>query len=164
MHRPRPKAMEMLKCVLSVVEAKVDSEVILLEIQLTPVAVIGVFDADDGLSKVCQTEEKSLLNFFELAALDVIGLTMFVVSVAEKVVPTTKIRGEVGIDKRHIIVNASDLENFLASEADLFIPRAALLVIVALFPLGTELTAVPSFLDVAEQFDAEFVGVQPSRV
>ncbi len=63
-----------------------------------------------------------------------------------------------------VVVDAADLEDFLATQAELLIPAAAGGFVVAGFPFGAELAFVPAFLDVAEQFDTEFVRVEAAGV
>ena len=51
---------------------------------------------------------------------------------------------------------------FLPAEAELLVPVALLLQVVALVVLLAELAGVPAVLDVAEQLDAELVRVEPA--
>src|SRR5438270_9950316 len=59
----------MAQRVLRVVELQVDPEVLVVQVELAPVAVVAVLDPDDRLAEVGQAEQQPLLDLLELAAL-----------------------------------------------------------------------------------------------
>ena len=163
MDRARPEAVEVTQRILRVVELQVDPEVVVLKVKLAPVAVVAVLDPDDRLAEVGETEKQTFLDLLELAALDLVRLVRLVVLEAEHVVPPAEVRRQERVDERHVAVDPPDLEDLLPPEAELLVPPPALVVIVAILIIGAELSLVPPLLDVAEQLDAELVGVEPAR-
>src|SRR6185503_12152879 len=85
---------------------------------------------------------------------------LFLPGEAEQFVIDTELRGEEGVDEGNIVMNAPDLEDFLSAEAELFIPLALFLHILALFPLLAETAGVPAVFDVAQEFQADLVGIE----
>src|SRR5262249_45845320 len=164
MHRPRPDAVEVAQRVLGVVEFQVDPEMVMMEVKLIPIPIVAVLDTDDWLAEIRQTEQQTLLDLLELATLDLVGLILVVVLEAEEAVTAAEVRGEEGIDERHVVVDPAHLEDLLAAQAELLVPPAALLVVVAVLVLGAELPLVPALLDIAEELDAQLVGVEPARL
>jgi hypothetical protein len=59
-------------------------------------------------------------------------------------------------------VHAADLEDLLTALVQAGIPGAALLDRVALVVFLAEAALVPALLDVAEQLDADLVGIEPA--
>ena len=59
-------------------------------------------------------------------------------------------------------MDPADLEDLLPAQAEPLVPAPAGLVVVALFVFGAELSLVPALFDVAEQLDAELVGIEPA--
>ena len=57
---------------------------------------------------------------------------------------------------------APHLEDFLAAQAEVLVPLAALVQVVAVVILLAELAGIPAVLDVAKKLDAELVGVDPA--
>ena len=152
----------MAQRVLGVVELQVDSEVVVVEVKLAAVPVVAVLDPDDRLAEVGQAEEQAFLDLLELAALDLVSLVLIVVLVAEELVAAAEVGRQEGIDERHVVVDPPDLEDLLAAQAELLVPAGGAVVVVALVLLGAELPLVPALLDVAEQLDAELVGIEPA--
>ena len=60
-------------------------------------------------------------------------------------------------------MDAAHLEDFLPAQAELLVPVAPLVQIVALVVFLAELAGVPALLDVAQKLDAQLVGVDPPR-
>src|SRR5262249_57143396 len=112
--------------------------------------------------EVGQAEQQPLLDLPELPALDLVRLVLVVVLVAKELVAAAEVGGQEGVDEGDVGVEPPDLEDLPAAQAELLVPPAAGLLVVALLPLGPELTLVPPLLDVAEQLDPELVRVEPA--
>ena len=119
----------MTESILRVIEFQVDTEVLVKQIELAPVAVIPILHADDGLTEVGQVEQEPLLDLLELPAFDLVGVVLIVVLVAEELIPAAEILGEERVDERHVIVNAPDFEDFLPAQANRFVPFPPRLVV-----------------------------------
>ena len=66
------------------------------------------------------------------------------------------------VDEGHVVVDPADLEDFLPAQARRRVSQFALGgQVVALVVFLAEAAAVPAVFDVAEQLDAELVGIQP---
>src|SRR5262249_13149817 len=115
------------------------------------------------LAEVGQVEQQPLLDLLELAALDLVHLALVVVPVAEHLVAPAEVRGEELVDEGHVVVDPPDLDDLLTAQAELLVPVPPDVVVVALLPLGAELTPVPPLLYVAQQFDAHLVRIKPAR-
>ena len=82
-HRAGPEAVQVSQRVLGVVELQVDSEMVMVQVKLASVPIVAILDPNDRLAEIGQTEQKTLLDLLELAALDLIHLGLIVVSVTE---------------------------------------------------------------------------------
>ncbi len=158
---PRPEPVEVGQGVAGIVDLQIDTVVLVFEKKLAAVFVVAVANLDDRTADVGQTVEKAFFNFGEFAAFDVVGVGIFVVVEGEELVLAAKVEREELVDKHQVVVDAADFENFLAAEAGASIPIAALAHIVALVVFFAEAAAVPAIFDVAEQLDAEFIGIEP---
>src|SRR3954452_8918192 len=124
-HGTGPEAVEMTQGVLRMVDAQVDSEVLVQQVQLAAIAVIAVLDPDDRLAEVGQVEEEPLLDLLELAALDLIRVVLVVVLVTEELVALAEVLSQERADECHVIVDLADLEDLLAAQPELFVPLPA---------------------------------------
>src|SRR5271157_2299376 len=116
MHRTGPKAVEMAECVLRVVKLQIDAEVLVKQVELSSVAVIPVLDPDDRLTEIGQVEQQPLLDLLELTALDLVSVVLIVVLVTEELMTSAEVEGQEGVDERHIVVNAANLEDLLPAK------------------------------------------------
>ena len=89
--RSRPEAVQVTERVLGVVEPEVHAEILVMQVELAPVAVVGVLDPDDRLPEIRQVEQQPLLDLLELAALDFVHLGLVVVAIAEELVSTAEV-------------------------------------------------------------------------
>src|SRR5690606_15236662 len=73
--------------------------------------------------------------------------------------------GQKLVEEGHVVVILTNLEDPLLPEPEAQVPVPALGEVITSVPLSSKLTFVPTLLDVPEQLDAEFVGVQlaPAR-
>ena len=110
--------------------------------------VVRIEDSNGRLSEIRQGEKYLLLHFFELSGIHQKLSFLFVVFVAKEAVLSTKIDGEIFIDKGDVGINLSHLEKFFATETELLIPHAALGHVLAFFPLFTKTTFVPSIFNI----------------
>src|SRR3954447_11469207 len=134
----------MTQRILRVVELQVDPEMLVVEVQLTTVPVVAVLHPDDRLAEVGQAEEQAILDLLELAALDLVRLVLVVVLEAEHLVASAEVGRQERVDEGDVGVEPADLEDLLPAQADLLVPPAAHLVVVALLVLGPELPLVPA--------------------
>ena len=70
MHRPAPEELEVGQRVRRLVQAQVDSVVLVPQQQFAAVAVVAVHYIDPRFAEVRQAEQQPLLDFLELARLD----------------------------------------------------------------------------------------------
>src|SRR3954452_21666742 len=148
MSRTGPQAMEMSQCILCMVQPQVDPKMLVLQVELAPVAVVAVLDPDDRLAEIRQVEQEPLLDLLELAALDLVRIVLVVVFVAEKLITLAEILRQIRVDEGHIVMDAADLEDLLPAQAKLLVPLAADFVIVAFLPFWAELPLVPTIFDI----------------
>ena len=130
------------------------------QIELSSVAVVPVLDPDDRLTEIGQVEQQPLLDLLELAALDLVGVVLIVVLVTEELMTTAEVDGQEGVDERHIVVNAANLEDLLPAKTKRLVPLPPCLVVIAFLPFRTELPLVPALFDVSQQLDTELVGIE----
>ena len=64
------------------------------------------------------------------------------------------------VDEVHVVVDAADLEDLLAAEAQALVPLLLLAEVVGLLVFLAELALVPAVFDVAEQLDADLVRIE----
>src|SRR5271165_7578433 len=164
MHRTGPKAVEMTECVLRVVQLQIDTEVLVKQIELSSVAVVPVLDPDDRLTEIGQVEQQPLLDLLELTALDLVGVVLIVVLVTEDLMTTAEVDGQEGVDERHIVVSAANLEDLPPAKTKRFVPLPPCLVVIAFLPFRTELPLVPALFDISQQLDTELVGIEAARL
>src|SRR5690606_29786243 len=107
----------------------------------------------EGPAMVGQTLQQLLFDRGELSRSDFVVARMLVVGEREHLVLAAEVLSEERINEGDVVVDPSHLENLVAAQAQLFVPAAAGLVVLALFPFGPELALVPPLLNVAEQFD-----------
>ena len=62
-----------------------------------------------------------------------------------------------------IVVNPPDFEDLFATQASARIPFSFRGQVVAIFVLAPEAAAIPAIFDIAEQLNAQLVGIQSSR-
>src|SRR6516225_1183658 len=132
------------------------------EQQFAAVAVVAVYYINPRFPEVRQAEEQALLDVFEVARLDEVLPGLLLPGEGEQLVLDAEFRRQEGVDEGDVVVDAADLEDLLLAQAKAFIPLALLVEVVALLPLLAELAGVPAVLDVAQQFDADLVGVEPA--
>ena len=140
---------------------QLDSLVPVLQVQLALVAEIAVHDEDERLPEVGQLEEQTLLDLLEITIADLIHAGLRVEVVDEQFVLAAEVLGQVVVDEGHVRAVPADLEDLLAAQSGLAVPAGALDQVLAVVVLLAEATLVPALLDVAEQLDAQLVGVQP---
>src|SRR5947209_16293593 len=150
MSRTGPQAVEMSQCILCMVQPQVDPKMLVLQVELTPVAVVAVLDPDNRLAEIRQVEQEPLLDLLELAALDFVGIVLVVVLVAEKLIALAEILCQIRVNEGDVVMDAADLEDLLPAQAKLLIPLAADLVIVTFLPFRAELPLVPTIFNVAQ--------------
>jgi len=137
-----------------------DAGVLVFEIEFAAVFVVAIDDANDGLAAVGEAFEELLFDLGELAAFDFVDFALFVVAKLKELVFADEIEGEELVDEGEVVVDAADLEDFFAAQVGGGVPVFALEVIVARFVVEAEGAAVPAIFDIAEEFDADFVGVE----
>ena len=98
--------------------------------------------------------EEELLHLAVLAIEDLVLIGAAIELISIKLEALTKLVSEILIDKGDVIANLAHFENFLAPEAQLFVPLALLDHIVAFIVLFTERAAIPAIFDVAQKLDA----------
>src|SRR5207244_3991594 len=98
-------------------------------------------------------------DLVKLARLDHVVFLLFVVGKRKQLVLLAKLRRQERVDKGNIVMNLADLEDFLASEAQIQVPLALFFVIVAFFPVLAKLPSIPAAFDVAQQLDAKLVWI-----
>jgi hypothetical protein len=135
---------------------------IVMEIQFTPVPIIAVLDPNDRLAEVSQVEEKTFLDLFELATLDLVKIILVVVFVAKHLVATAEVGSQERVDERDIVMDSPDLEDLLTAQAKLPVPFLSRVVVVALLVFRAKLPLVPAVFDIAQKLDTEFVWVETS--
>ena len=145
-----PDALQIRQRVAGVVVLQLSPLELVLEIQLAAVFVVAVGHVDERPAVIGEARQQLLLDLLELPRGDVVGIIPFVVGKAEELVFVTELRREEGVDKRHVVVNAADLEDLLAAELQIFVPTPFLIVVVARFPIVAELAFVPTLFDVAK--------------
>src|SRR5207253_1081631 len=64
------------------------------------------------------------------------------------------------VDEVDVVVDAADLEDLLAAQAEALVTALFLAEVVGLLVLLAELALVPAVLDVAEELDADLVRVE----
>ena len=130
-----------------------------LQVQLAAVAVVGVHDVDDGLAQVGEGEEQALLHLAPVAAHDDVAARARVVAVDVELEALAELLGHEGVDEGDVVVDLPHLEDLLPAQAELAVPAALGLEVVALVVVLAELALVPAVLDLAEELDADLVGV-----
>ena len=113
--RATPDALQVGERVAGVVVLQFNSLELVLEEQLTAVSIVAVGDVDERSPVIGQAAEQLLLDLWELPRGDFVGIAAVVVSEAEQLVLEAELRRQVGVDERHVIVNAANLEDFLAT-------------------------------------------------
>src|SRR5437588_5873007 len=126
--------------------------------------IIAVDHINPGFSKICQAEEEAQLDLFELAGLNDVLAHLLLPGVGKQLVLDAKLRRQKGVDKGNIVMDAADLKDFFPAQAELLIPFAPFLQIVAVVVVLAELAGVPALLDIAKKLDAELVGVKSATV
>ena len=96
-----------------------------------------------------------MLDFLELARLDVVLPGLLLVGVGEQVVLHAELGGQESVDEGDVVVDPPHLEDLLPAQAELPVPVAPLLQVVALLVLLAELPGVPTVLDVPKELDAQ---------
>ena len=130
------------------------------EEQLAPVLKIGVLDADDGLALIGQLLKEDLLYFQEFDALYDPCPFLVILLIDEEVVGPAKIVGEKGVEEGEVVVEATNLEDLLATEARLAVPSLTPGEVLALLVLLAEAPLVPTILDVPKKLQADLVRIQ----
>src|SRR5262245_24001452 len=160
MHRASPDRLNVPQRLGRVIKLEVNARVLVLEQQLAAVAVIAVYYIDPRFSEVSQAEQEALLDFLEIARLNVVLPDLFLPGVGEQVVLDAELGRQEGVDERDVVMYTPDLVDLLPAQAQFLIPGALLLDVVALVKLLAESAGVPAHLDVAQQLDTELVGVE----
>src|SRR5262249_54829928 len=110
--------------------------------------------------EVRQAEEQTLLDLLEFTRFDHVIGRLFCIRKAEHFVPRTELWGGKRVDESNIVMDPSDLEDFLSTQTQLLVPFPLDLQVVAFVVLGAESPRVPALLDIAQEFDSDLVGVQ----
>ena len=150
MHRPAPQGLQIGQRVHRAVHTQLYSIILVPEQQFAPVFVVSVNYVDERPAVVGQAEQKSLFHLLKFARLDHVVVLRLVVGEREQLVLLTELRRQEGVDKGNIVMNLAHLEDFLASEAQIQVPVAFFLKIVAFFPFLAKLPRVPAAFDVAQ--------------
>src|SRR5262245_23359714 len=100
MHRPAPDELDVGERVRRLVEPQLDARVVVLQEQLAAVAVVAVYYIDPRFSEVSQAEQEALLDFLEIARLDVVLPGLLGVGEREEAVADAELGGEEGVDER----------------------------------------------------------------
>src|SRR5690606_25292706 len=117
-----PERLEVLQGQARLVQLEVDSVVTVHEQKLGTIFEIAVHHIDDRLAEIGELVEELFLDDLEVAAEDLPGLVLVVVSVDEELVLQTELGGEKFIDEGDVVVEAAHLEDLLAPQAELQIP------------------------------------------
>src|SRR5690606_11269980 len=96
----------------------------------------------------------------EIAAEDLPRLVFVIVTVDEELVLQAELRREELVDERDVVVEPADLEDLLPAQAEFEVPALLLRQRIALLPFLAEAPLVPPILDVAEELEAELVGIE----
>src|SRR5262249_27117060 len=143
---PAPDELNVRQGVGRVVQPQVHAVVVVLQEQLPAVAVVAVYYINPRFSEVRQAVKQPLLDLLELARLDHVLPGLLLEGEAEELVLPAELGGEERVDEGNIVVDAANLEDFLPPQAELPVPGALLLLVVALLPLLAELAGVPAVL------------------
>src|SRR5689334_24901765 len=135
---------------------------LVLEQQFAAVAVVAVGDVNPRFAEVRQAEQQPLLDLLEVARLDVVLPGLLLPGEGEQLVPDAELWRQEGVDEGDVVVDAADLEDLLPPQPEFLVPLAPPVEVVAVVVLLAELAGVPAVLDVAEQLDADLVGVEPA--
>src|SRR5262245_65263323 len=100
MHRASPDRLNVPQRLGRVIKLEVNARVLVLEQQLAAVAVIAVYYIDPRFSEVSQAEQEALLDFLEIARLDVVLPGLLGVGEREEAVADAELGGEEGVDER----------------------------------------------------------------
>src|SRR5262249_32517316 len=117
MHRASPDVLDVGQGVRRLVEPQLDARVLVLEQQLAAVAVVAVYYIDPRFSEVSQAEQEALLDFLEIARLDVVLAGLLGVGEREEPVADAERGGEEGVDEGDVVVDAADLKDLLPAQA-----------------------------------------------
>src|SRR5262249_17345306 len=158
-YRPAPDGLHVPQRIRGPVQLQVEAVVFMPEQQFTAVLVVAVHHVDERAAGVGQAEQEPLLDLLELARLDNVIASLFIIPVAEHLMLLTKLGREETIYESNIVMNLAHFEDFLATQAEFFVPAAFLVKVFAFFPFLAELAGVPAALDVAEELDAELVRI-----
>src|SRR5712664_1238213 len=148
-HGPPPHRLQIRQRVLGVIDAEVDAVVPVREQELSPVLEVAVDHLDDRLPEVGELLQQLALHLLELAVEDLPAVRLLVEAVDEQLLLHREVGGEELVDEGDVVVVLAHLEDLLAAQAQLLVPRAAGAQVVALVVLLAEPALVPALLDVA---------------
>src|SRR5262249_39793921 len=114
------------------------------------VAEIAVHDVDPRLAEVRQAEQESLLDLLEGPRLYYILPRLLLKGKRKQVVLPAKVGRQERVDDGNSVVDAAALDDFFPTEAELLVPLAPLLHVIAFVVLLAELAGIPAVLDVAQ--------------
>ena len=133
MDRTLPKLVQVRERVLGVVGLQLDAAVAVLEEQLAAVFVVAVLHINDRPADVREVEQQPLLDLLEFAAFDLVVAGVVVEAERKQLVLAAEIERQELVDERQVVVDAADLEDLLAAQAQLLVPVALGAIVVALF-------------------------------
>ena len=151
--------MQVSKRILRVVLFQFDSLESVLQIQLTPISVIGIHNINERPAVVGQTVEQLQFDFLKLSRSDLVVLAAVVKRERKHLVLLAEFRRQKGVDECDVVVDSADFKNFLTPESKLFVPALFFLPVIAFVVIGSELTAVPTFFDVPIELDPDLVWI-----
>ena len=132
--------------------------------EFASIAVVAVFDRNDGLAEVGQRLKQLALDGGEIAAGDLVALGTRVPAVGEQFVPLAEVLGQELVHKADVVVDAPHLENLLPAQPQLQVPRRLACAVVALVVLAAKAALVPAFLNVSQQLQPQLVGIKLAGV
>jgi len=85
------------------------------QVKLASIFVIPIGDVDEWTSVVRQAGEKLLFDLLKLSRRNFVGVVGLVKCKAEELVLVTELRSEERVDESDVVVDAANLEDFLAT-------------------------------------------------
>src|SRR5262249_27234751 len=122
MDRPAPDGLYVCQRVGRLVQLQVEPVMLVPQEQFAAVAVVAVHHVNPRFAEVGQAEQEPLLNLSKLPRLDDVILALLVVVERKKLMLLTKLRRQEGVDKGNIVMDAANLEDFFAAQAELLVP------------------------------------------
>ena len=121
MDRPFPQVIQVGERVLGVLQLQLNAAEAVLQVELAPVLVVAVLHIDDRPADVREIEQQPLFYLFKLTAFDFVVAAVGVVTEGKQLVLAAEIEGQKLVDEGQVVVDAADFEDFLPSQAGLFV-------------------------------------------